>query len=37
MEQVIDTYDGLPGWHVHLDYTMQSTAAPAGAMACYYS
>ena len=29
--QVIDSYDGLPGWHVHLDYTMQSTAAPAGA------
>lgn len=27
----IDTYSGSSGWHVHVDYILQSTAAPAGA------
>lgn len=27
----IEFYDSSPGWHEHVDYTMQSTKAPAGA------
>jgi hypothetical protein len=27
----IEHYDGLAGWHEHLDYTMQSPSAPTGA------